>query len=177
MVEVIFKMKKIVALSVALFFLINSVTAQNSISGYIVSLETAKPIENATILLHDRYNLPLKDTVRVTSDSTGFYEIGSVESGSYIVNSWTTYRAMNQRYAMVLQSNIIKVDRDINIDIVFSENAFKMHLNIQHNGFGSLSERSSNLVAFQAVRPHFYVDSKREPVGSYFIENFDKVKW
>lgn len=80
-------MKQLILLGNVLLFVVNPVKAQNSISGYVVSLETAKPIANATIFLNNRYNLPLKKSLRVTSDSTGFYRIAGIETGSYIINA------------------------------------------------------------------------------------------
>ncbi len=184
-------MKRLILLGSVLLFIINPLKAQNSISGYIVSLETAKPIANATIYLNNQYNLPLKDSdsLRVTSDSTGFYTITGIKSGSYIINAWTTYHEMNQQYTMVVESNIIKVDSTINIDFVFSENAFKQRLSnkykmrryfksktrqyfINHpsEAFGPRPIRNSDMVAQQADQPQIYIDSQRDTVGYCFIQ-------
>lgn len=172
-------MKKLILFWTVLFFTANSGKEQNSISGYVVSLKTAKPIPNATIFLNNKYNLPLEDTLRVTSDSTGFYKIVGIESGTYIINAWTTYRAMNQRYAQVIQSNRIEVDRSLTIDFVFSENDFKFSLHDKFNpqeAFTPRKKRSSDNVARQAVRSQLYIDSQRDTIGASFIEKINEVK-
>jgi hypothetical protein len=118
-------MKKFLLLGTVLLFVTHSGKAQNSIYGYVVSLETAKPIRNATIFLNDKYGLSLGDSLRVISDSTGYYRITGIKTGTYIINAWTTYTAINQRYAMVIQSNRIEVDSTLNVNFVFSENDFE----------------------------------------------------
>src|SRR5690625_6584025 len=80
-------MEKLILLGTVLFFATNLGKAQNSISGYIVSLETAKPIANATVFLNNRYGLPLENSLRVRSDSTGFYKIHGIKGGTYIINA------------------------------------------------------------------------------------------
>lgn len=190
-------MKKLLLSGAILLFIISSVKAQNSISGYIVSLETAKPIANATVFLNNRYNLPLKNSAsfRVTSDSTGFYKITGIKTGYYIINAWTAYRIMNQRYGMVIESNKFVVNRNMDIDFVFSENAFKMDLSFKYKMhryfnkkthqyfknhpskvFGHPPKRSSDLVARQADRPQIYFNSQRDTVGAYYIEKLNDIK-
>lgn len=165
-------MKKLVLVGTLLLFVTHSGKAQGSISGYVVSLETARPIANATIFLTNRYGLPPEDSLRVTSDSTGFYKISGIKAGTYIINAWTAYRAMNQRYAMVIQSNRIEIDRSLNVDFVFSENAFKFHLHLDSHPWEAFakSKRTSDSVARKAVRPQLYINSERESVGASFIK-------
>lgn len=176
-------MKKLLLLGFSLFFLVNSIKAQNSISGYIISLETAKPIANATVFLKDKYNLPLEDSdfLRVTSDSTGFYKIAGIKAGTYIINAWTTYHAMDQRYAMVIASDRIAVNRNLNVDFVFSENAFKYRLHSKYHLKEALElltqkERSSDSIAFRAVLPQIYIDSKRASMLTWYIKNISDIK-
>ncbi len=188
-------MKQLILLGSVLFTVINPVKAQNSIRGFIVSLETAKPIPNATIYLNNQYNLPPKNPLRVTSDSTGFYKIAGIKPSSYIINAWTTYRAMNQQYVMVLESNRIRVDHSLNIDFVFSENAFKMRLSFKNEMhqylknksrqylknhldevFGHPPKRSADLVARQADQPQIYIDSRRDTVDAWFIKKINTTK-
>ncbi len=171
-------MKKLIIFGIVLLFVIPPSEGQNSISGYVVALDTAEPIANATIFLDDRHGLPLEDSLRVTSDSTGFYRISGVKAGTYIINAWTTYGAMNRRYAMVLQSNRIKVDGSLNIDFVFSENALKYSLHFKYHPwepFGKQLKRNSDVVARKAVRPQLYINSQRASLGAYFIENISNI--
>ena len=170
-------MKKTILFGSILLFTTYSGKAQNTISGYIVSLETAQTIANATIILNNQYNLPLEDPQRVRSDSSGFYRIDGVKAGSYIINAWTTYRAMNQRFGMVVQSDIIEIDRSRNIDFVFSENAFKraLHLKFHPSDVFVKSQRTSDSVAILATRPQLYIDFKREPISASFIQNLGDV--
>jgi|GEM_PF-3219946 len=173
------EMKKLILLVTVLLFVTKSGKGQNSISGYVVSLKTAKPIPNAIIFLNNKYNLTLEDTLRVTSDSTGFYKIAGIKTGTYIINAWTTYRAMNQQYAQVLESNRIKVDSSLTIDFVFSENAFKFSLHYKSHpleAFTPRKKRSSDDVAFRAVQPQLYINSKRDTVGASFIEKINDYK-
>jgi len=166
-------MKKLLLLGTLLLSITNLGKAQNSISGYVVSLETAKPIANATIFLNDKYGLSLGDSLRVMSDSTGYYRIAGIKVGTYIINAWTTYSAMNHRYAMVIQSNRIQVDRTLNVDFVFSENAFKYKLHFRSHPeemFTKPRKRTSNSVAIQAVQPQIYINFRRDTVGASFIE-------
>ncbi len=144
-------------------------------SGYVVSLETAKPIANAAIILNNQYNLPLKEPLRGTSDSTGFYSISGIKPGSYIINAWTTYLDMNQRYAMVMESNRIGVDRSLTVDFVFSENAFKLRLySKKHPWEGFMHhKRNSDMVARRAERPQIYIDSRRDTVDAFYIEKIN----
>ena len=90
-------MKKLLVFGTGLSLLFSSVEAPKSISGRLVSLETVEPIPNATIFLNNKYNLSLEDSdsVRVTSYSTGFYKIAGIKADIYIINAWTTYRAMD----------------------------------------------------------------------------------
>ena len=179
-------MKQLILLGSVLLFVINPLKAQNSISGYIVSLETAKPIADATIFLNNRNNLPLKnpDSLKVTSDSTGFYKITGIKPGYYIINAWTTYRIMNQQYAMVIESNKFKIGRNMNIDFVFSKNAFKMELSVKdlsRKAFWkefvkSPHKRSSDDVARRADRPQIYFNSQRDTVGAFFIQKIKDFK-
>jgi len=170
-------MEKLILLGTVLFFATNLGKAQNSISGYIVSLETAKPIANATVFLNNRYGLPLENSLRVRSDSTGFYKIHGIKGGTYIINAWTTYRAMDQRYAMVIQSNRIEVDSSLSVDFVFSENAFKFWLHLNSHPWEVLEKLkpSSDLVARKAVRPQLYINSYRDTVGASFIEKINNI--
>jgi len=165
-------MKKLLLIGFGLFFLVNSIKAQNSISGYIVSLETAEPIANATIFLNNRYGLPTEDSLRVTSDSTGFYRIARIEAGTYIINAWTTYQAMNEHYAQVIQSNRIEVDSSLNVDFVFSEIAFKYRLHGKYHPWEAFipQKRSLNMVARRAVRLQLFINSQRKSLGASFIE-------
>lgn len=169
-------MNKLLLHGVILFILVNPVKAQNSISGYIVSLETAKPIANATIFLNNKYNLPLQYSLRATSDSAGFYKIAGVKVGTYIINAWTTYRAMNQQYAEVIESYRIKVSHSLNVDFVFSENAFKYRLDFKFHVLEDRPRRSSDKVANKAVRPQIYIESRRDTVMAFFIENINNIK-
>ncbi|HEX6983007.1 MAG TPA: carboxypeptidase-like regulatory domain-containing protein [Balneolaceae bacterium] len=177
-------MKKLLLLGFSLFFLVSSIKAQNSISGYTVSLETAKPIANATVFLKNKYNLPLEDSgsLKATSDSTGFYKIAGIKAGTYIMNAWTTYRAMDQRYAMVIASDRIEVNRNLNVDFVFSENAFKYRLHAKFHLKEALElltnkkERSSDSVAFRAVLPQIYIDSERASMLTWYIKNISNNK-
>ncbi|HKI44999.1 MAG TPA: carboxypeptidase-like regulatory domain-containing protein [Balneolales bacterium] len=187
-------MKQFILLGSVLLFVINPAEAQNSINGYVVSLETAKPIANATIFLNNKYNLPLKEPLRVTSDSTGFYSITGIKSGSYVINAWTTYHAMNQRYAMVMESNIIKINHSREVDFVFSENAFKMRLSFKYEMhryinsktrqyfkdhpskvFDHLHRRGSDVVAIRADRPQIYIDSRRDTVDTFYIKKINDI--
>lgn len=183
-------MKKLLLLGFSLFFLVNSIKAQNDISGYVVSLETAEPIANATVFLKNKYNLPLEDSdsLRVTTDSTGFYKIAGIEAGTYIMNAWTTYHAMNQRYAMVVASYRIEVDRSLTVDFVFSKNAFKYKLDYKSRlkeaykskeaarAFLKPKERSSDLVARRAASPQIYINSKKESLLTSYIEKISNRK-
>ncbi|PAU95267.1 hypothetical protein CK503_03460 [Aliifodinibius salipaludis] len=170
-------MKKLLFLGISLIFVVNSVNAQYSISGYIISLETAKPIPNATVFLNDKSNLPLEDSdlLRVTTDSTGFYKIAGIKADTYTLNAWTTYRAMDQRYAMVIASDNIEVERSRNVDFVFSENAFKYRLHAKYHVKEAIEilhqkKRSSDSVAFRAVLPQIYIDSKRGSMLTWYIK-------
>jgi len=175
-------MKKLL-LFFSLFFLVNSSNAQNSISGYIISLETAEPIPNATIFLNNRHNISLEqsDSLRVSTDSTGFYKIDEIKAGTYIINAWTTYRAMDQRYAMVITSDSVEVKRSRNVDFVFSENAFKYRLHAKYHLKEALEmlsqkKRSSDSVAFRAVLPQIYIDSKKRSMLTWYIKNISSIK-
>jgi len=171
-------MKKILLFGVSLFVFVHSINAQNSISGYVVSLKTAQPIANATIFLNDQNNVSLEeaDSLRVTSDSTGFYNIAGIKRGTYIINAWTTYRAMDQRYAMVITSDSIKVNRSRNVDFVFSESAFKYRLHAKYHlkealeSLTNKKKRSSDLVAFRAVLPQIYIDSQRGAMLTWYVK-------
>jgi len=121
-------MKNLILLTTIFLFANCPVQAQNSISGYVVSLEEAKPIANATIFLKNQYGLTLEDSLTVLSDSTGFYQIEGIKKGSYVLNAKNTYRSMEQQYAIVIQSVVIEVDGNLKIDLVFSENDFKHRL-------------------------------------------------
>ncbi|GAA5520637.1 hypothetical protein Asal01_00569 [Fodinibius salicampi] len=163
-------------LGTVLLFVTHSGKAQNNIYGYVVSLETAKPISNATIFLNDKYGLSLGDSLRVISDSTGYYRITGIDTSTYIINAWTTYTAMNQRYAMVIQSNRIEVDSTLNVDFVFSENEFKYSLHLRsHPGelFDKNKKRTSDSVARQAVRSQLFINSRRDTIGASFIERIE----
>ena len=176
-------MRKLLILGISLFFSANVINAQNNISGYIISLETAKPIENATVFLNDKSNLPLEnsDSLRVTTDSTGFYKIGGIKEGTYYINAWTSYRAMDQRYAMIITSDSIEVRRNRNVDFVFSENAFKYRLHAKYHVKEALEilnqkKRSSDSVAFRAVLPQIYIDSKSGSMLTWYIKNISDIK-
>lgn len=176
-------MKKLLLVGFCVFFLVHSNKAQNSVSGFIVSLENAEPIPNATIFLNNQYNISLEniDSLRVTSDSTGFYKIAGIEAGTYVINAWTTYHAMNQRYAMVIASDKIDINRDLTVDFVFSENAFKYRLHSKYNSRDALEvlsqkKRRSDSVAFRAVLPQIYVDSKRKSKLTWYIKNLGTVE-
>lgn len=188
-------MKHVILLGSVLLFIINPLKAQNSISGYVISLETAKPIANATIFLNNRYNLPLKKSLRGTSDSTGFYRINEIKNGSYIINAWTTYRVMEQRYVMIVESNIIKINRSRDVAFVFSENAFKLRLSMKYKmhryfsskssqyfikhpskAFAFQSKRSSDMVARMADRPQLYIDSRRDTIDVFYIKKINGTK-
>lgn len=165
-------MKKFILLSIVIFVITSSSNAQHSINGYLISLESAQPIANATVFLRDQYGLQLEEPLRVTSDSSGFYIIEGIKAGTYIINAWMTYDAINQRYAQVVQSNRIEVDSSLTVDFVFSENAFKFSLHYRHNplqAFDGKIKRPDN-VTFQAVRPQLYINSKKDTVGASFIE-------
>lgn len=168
-------MKQFILLGFVLLLGINPVKAQKSISGYVISLETAKPIANATVFLNNQYNLPLKEPLRVTSDSTGFFRIAGVKPSTYIINAWTTYRDMNQQYAMVMESNRIDIDRSLTVDFVFSENAFKLRLySKKHPWKGFMHQkRNSDMVARRAVRPQIYIDSQRDTVDAFYIKKIN----
>lgn len=166
-------MKKLLVLGTVLIAITASGHAQNSISGYVVSLESAKPIANATVFLKDRYGLQLEKPLMATSDSTGFYSIRGIEADTYIVNAWTTYNAINQRYAQVIQSDRLEVDSSLTVDFVFSENAFKFYLHYKSHpleAFTPREKRNSDDVAFEAVRPQLYINSNRDTVFASFIE-------
>jgi len=90
---------------------------------------------------------------------------------------------LNQRYAMVVESNRIEIDHSLNIDFVFSENAFKIRLYLkQHPGkafweaFGNSPKRSADIVARKADRPQIYIDSQRDTVDVFFIEKISDTK-
>lgn len=85
---------------------------------------------------------------------------------------------MNQRYAMVMESNIIKINRSLNIDFVFSENAFKMRLDSKKHPWEAFipHKRSSEIVARKADRPQIYIDSQRDTVDAFFIEKINNTK-
>ena len=175
-------MKKVLILGISLFFSANLINAQNNISGYIISLETAQPIENATVFLNDKSNLPLEnsDSLRVTTDSTGFYKIDGIKEGTYFINAWTTYRAMDQQYAMIITSDSIEVKRSRNVDFVFSENAFKYRLHAKYHVKEALEilnqkKRSSDSVAFRAVLPQIYIDSKSGSMLTWYIKNISDI--
>ena len=141
-------------------------------------MDTAKPIANTTVFLRNQYGLQLEEPLRVTSDSTGFYNIKRIKTGTYIVNAWTTYTAMSQLYAQIIQSKRIEVDNSLTVDFVFSENAFKFSLHYKHNpleAFDGKIKRPDD-VTFQAVRPQIYINSKRDTVGATFIEEIDDIK-
>ena len=185
-------MKQLIFLGSFLFLLICVVNAQHSIRGYIVSLETAKPIANAKVILNDQYNLLLEDTesFQVTSDSTGFYKISGIKEGRYIINAWTTYHALDQRYAMLISSNIIEVHHSLEIDFVFSENAFKYRLDREfrveeaikaRKGLGAIfkdlqKERNSDAVARRAIYPQIFIDSKRDTIHNWYIEKIGSIE-
>lgn len=176
-------MRKLLFLGFGLFFLIHSIKAQNSISGYIISLEKAEPIPNATIFLNNQYNLSLEnpDSLQVTSDSTGFYKINGIKEDTYVINAWTAYHAMNQRYAMVIASDRIDIDRDLTVDFVFSENAFKYRLHSKFHPNDAIKilnqeRRRSDSVALRAVLPQIYVDSKSVPTLTWYIKDIGTVE-
>ncbi|NGP89704.1 carboxypeptidase-like regulatory domain-containing protein [Fodinibius halophilus] len=179
-------MKKSLFLIFSLLVFPQSMTAQHSISGYIVSLETARPITDATVFLKDKYNLPFDnpDSLKATTDSTGFYRIGGIQEGTYIISTWTTYRAMDQRYAMVLASDRIEVDRNLSIDFVFSEIAFKYRLDYKFRKraafkskkaakafLDTVQKRNVDLIARRATSPKIYIDSKRDTLLTWLIKN------
>lgn len=152
--------------------------AQYSISGYSVSLEKAGPVPKATIFLKDKYGLSLEESLRVMSDSTGFYSITGIKEGTYIINAWTTYEEMNQQYAQVIQSERIKVDSSLTVDFVFSEASFKYSLHFRHHplqAFDGHTERPDNVVR-QAVRPQLFINFRRDTVGASFIEKIGDIK-
>ena len=170
-------MKNLILLGIVLFIITALSNAQHRINGYVVSLESAQPIANATVFLTDQYGLQLEKPLRVTSDSTGFYSITGIKEGTDIINAWTTYRAMDQRYAMVIASDRIEIDHSRNIDFVFSENAFKFSLHYKHNPLKAFDGRIKRPddVTFQAVRPQIYINSKRDTVGATFIEEIEGI--
>ena len=184
-------MKKSLLIGAILFFVANPGKSQNNISGYIVSLDTAKPIPNATIILNNEYNLLLDDTelFRTNSDSTGFYTIDGIKAGTYIINAWTTYHALEQEYAMLIISNRVEIDKNLEVDFVFSENAFKYKLDYKfrmeeavkaRKEFGAIfralrKERSSDAVARRVIHPRIYIDSKRAPILTWYIEKIGLV--
>lgn len=166
-------MKKVLSLGIVLIVITASGNAQNRISGYVVSLESAKPIPNATVFLRNQYGLELEKPLRVTSDSTGFYTIQGIKAGTYIVNAWTSYSALDQRYAFVIQSDRLEVDSSLTVDFVFSENAFKFSLHHRSHpleAFTPRRKRNSDDVAYKAVRPQLFINSKRDTVFASFIE-------
>mgnify|MGYP001186283154 FL=1 len=190
-------MKKLLLLGYGLIFLVNSIKAQNSISGYIVSLETAEPIANATVFLNNKYNLALEnpDSLKVTSDSTGFYIITGIKTDTYIINTWTTYRVVDQLYAMVLTSDRIEMDSSITVDFIFSENAFKYRLDYRsrrQEAYRSKEAakaflqkekarlrgktRNSDTVARQAIYPRIYINSQKERLLTWYIKNISEIK-
>ena len=96
---------------------------------------------------------------------------------------------------MVLESNRIRVDHSLNIDFVFSENAFKMRLSFKNEMhqylknktrqylknhldevFGHPPKRSADLVARQADQPQIYIDSRRDTVDAWFIKKINTTK-
>lgn len=165
-------MKKLILLEIVLCIIAASSNAQHNISGYVVSLESAQPIADATVFLRDQYGLQLEEPLRVTSDSSGFYIIEGIKAGTYIVNAWTTYDAINQRYAQVVQSNRIEVESSLTVDFVFSENAFKFSLHYRHHPlqtFDGKIKRPDD-VTYKAVRPQLYINSQRDTVSASFIE-------
>lgn len=85
---------------------------------------------------------------------------------------------MNQRYAMVIQSNRIEVDRSLNVDFVFSENAFKFRLHLDSHPLEVFvkPKRNSDSVARKAIRSQLYIDSQRESIGASFIEKINDIK-
>lgn len=171
-------MKKLLLLGIVLLFITNIGIGQHSISGYTVSLEKAGSVPNATIFLNDKYGLSLEESLRITSDSTGFYKITGIKEGTYIINAWTMYEAMNQRYAQVIQSERIKIDSNLTVDFVFSEASFKYSLHFKHHplqAFDGQVERPDNVVR-QAVSPQLFINSRPDTVGACFIEKISDFK-
>lgn len=168
-------MKKSILLVSVLFLVSNSGKTQNSISGYVVSLKTAKPISNASIFLKNRYGLQLEEPLKAMSDSTGFYEIAGIKRDTYIINAWTAFRAMNQRYAQVIQSNRIDIDSSLTVDFVFSENDFKFSLHGKYHPWEAFlpQKRNSDVVARRAVWPQLYINSQKVSVGASYIERIE----
>jgi hypothetical protein len=165
-------MKNLILFTTILLFANYPVQAQNSISGYVVCLEEAKPIANATIFLKNQYGLTLEDSLTVLSDSTGFYQIERIKNGSYVLNAKNIYRSMDQQYAIVIQSDVIEVDGSLEIDLVFSRNDFKQRLFFYKNpeeAFVKPKERI-DLVTRRAVQPQLYINSDRETLGASYFE-------
>lgn len=169
-------MKQLILLAAVLLFANHPVQGQNSISGYVVSLEEAKPIANAIIFLKNKYGLSLEDSLTVTSDTTGFYRIEGIKTGSYVLNAKNIYRSMDQQYAIVIQSEVIEVDCNLEVDLVFSENDFKRRLYFYNNPEEAFVKPNNRmgLVIAKAVQPQLYINSERDTAGAGYFEKINE---
>lgn len=171
-------MKYVFFLLSGCLFTANTVKAQHSISGFVVSIDSAKALPGVTIQLKDQYGLFLKEPLSTKSDSSGFYYITGITDGHYTLHAWNAYDDEDDTYAVVIQSKILMIDEDLTADFAFSERAFRNRLESRKNYdpsklFSGAPVRSASSVADQVLDPQIFLNSKRDTVFAWFFQKID----
>lgn len=172
------QMKYILVFLFGFLFTVNTVTGQHSISGFVVSIDSAEALPGVTIQLKDRYGLFLKNPLSTKSDSSGFYYISGISEGHYTLHAWNAYDDEDDTYAVVIQSRILMIDEDLTADIAFSERAFRNRLESRKNDdpsklFSGAPVRSASSVADQVLDPQIFLNSRRDTVFAWFFQKID----
>lgn len=94
---------------VLLFFSSNSAFSQVKVSGYVIEMSTGEPIKNATVFVHDEFNIAFESPIQVLTNEKGYYEFSDFKKGKYNINVFVYYEALGDTLAYIYQPGTLTV--------------------------------------------------------------------
>lgn len=179
-------MKTLLFAFIISFTFATTVNSQIKISGYVIEMSTGTPIQNATVFVHDEFNITFTPSIQTTTNEDGYYEFTDFKEGKYSINAFVYYEALGDSIAYIYQPGVLTVPEintsvfknGIEFNFAFSEVEFR-HLYYMKKAFLSgnrpLVERHTS-VATRFLKPR--VESNVLP---YFKKTetilFEKKTW
>lgn len=179
------EMRKLLLLFICISITHSFSFGQSMISGYVIELTNGFPIKNATVFLHDEFNIALKNEIRTQTDEFGYYEFKNLDIRKYSVNAFVYYEFQGDSIAYVIQPGFVTLSEDqedspiytviskdeetgelvktytgFRLNFGFSESYFKLTMNPPDEiTFSSLKERALYSASLGFIRPRIQTNN------------------
>lgn len=160
--------------TLALLIVPTSLLAQSKLSGFVISLETGKPVPGAIVSLKDASGLDISGRSALHTDQSGYYEFSDLGRGSYQLRVGSMYDFDDEPVRNVLVSSTFPVADSAHVYVGLSELGSRSQMALtrrikSRDTIGSPADR----FALMFFRSSMKDDSGRELLTSEWAEDPD----